>query len=90
MIKPGHLCFILCVLYSVLPGHLEAAEPVNKKFVYYIYWSGIRAGKAVLDYNTASGGVTISTRATSAAFISLFYKVDDIARSVIDPDGYPR
>ena len=90
MTKLRHLCFVLCVLYSVLPGHLEAAEPVNKKFVYYIYWSGIRAGKAVLDYKSASGGVIISTRATSAAFISLFYKVDDLARSAINADGYPR
>ncbi|GBD97549.1 MAG TPA: DUF3108 domain-containing protein [Nitrospirae bacterium] len=83
------LCSLLSVLCPVLPGSPEAAQPVNKKFVYYIYWSGIRAGKAVLEYKSTSEGTTISTQVTSAALISLFYKVNDFAQSAIEPDGYP-
>jgi hypothetical protein len=34
-------------------------------------------------------GVTITSQASSADFISVFYKVDDLAQSILYPDGYP-
>ncbi len=81
------LCSLLC---SVFPLYATAGSPVNKRFVYYIYWAGIRAGKAVMDYESTPEGITIKTHATSASLISLIYKVDDRAKSVLYPDGYPK
>jgi hypothetical protein len=77
-------------LFFVLGSAVHAGTAVNRKFVYYVYWMGIRAGKAVLDYKSTSEGTVIQTHATSTAFISLFYKVDDFAQSVLYPDGYPK
>jgi len=81
---------VFCVLNFIFPIPLEASSSVNKRFVYYIYWTGIRGGTAVMDYKTTPSGFTISTHATSAPVISIFYKVDDFAESTIYPDGYPK
>jgi hypothetical protein len=83
-------CFIFFCLCFLLPQSPLAAQPLNKKFVYYIYWSGIRAGTAVLNFENTPEGVAIKTLATSASFISLFYKVEDFAQSILYPDGYPK
>lgn len=83
------LFFSLCSLFMVLCSAADAASSVNKQYVYYAYWSGIRAGKAVLDYKNTPERTIIQTRVTSASFISLFYKVDDFAQSIMYPDGYP-
>jgi hypothetical protein len=81
---------IFCVMYSLCPPSLYSGEQVNKKYTYYIYWLGLRGGKAELEFITSPDGITIKTRATSAPFISLFYKVDDRAQSVLDANGIPK
>jgi hypothetical protein len=73
-----------------MPSQAEDAGTISKKFTYYIFWSGIRAGKAVLEYKSTPEGTTIKTHATSASFLSLFYKVDDTAQSILYPDGHPK
>jgi hypothetical protein len=45
---------------------------------------------ATLDIEDTPEGIIITSRATSATFISLFYKVDDVAKSILYPDGYPK
>jgi hypothetical protein len=80
---------IAAIIVMTAPITAVASGPVEKEFVYYIYWSGIRAGKAVLRYRIDDEHITIQTHATSASLISLIYKVDDRATSIIHPDGYP-
>lgn len=87
--KLKYLLFLFACLL-IFPASLEAGPSVNKRFVYYIYWAGIKAGEAVLDYSSTTDGITIRTHATSAPVISLFYPVDDIAESTLYPDGYPK
>jgi len=87
--KLQYLLFLFACLL-VIPSRLEAGSEVNKRFMYYIYWSGIKAGEAVLEYSSTTDGTTIRTHATSAPVISLFYPVDDIAESTLYPDGYPK
>lgn len=82
------LCSVFWVLFFSLKVYAEPKVP--EKFVYYIFWSGIRAGMATLDFEDTPEGITITSRATSATFISIFYKVDDVARSMLYSDGYPR
>jgi len=79
---------LTCLL--IFPVNLEAGPSVNKRFVYYVYWSGIKAGEAVLNYTSTPEGTTISTHATSAPIITFFYPVDDISESTLYPDGYPK
>lgn len=87
--KLSLILLLFSVVFGLCPA-VEAAPSVNKRFVYYIYWMGIRAGKAVMDYKETPEGTIIQTHATSTDFISLFYKVDDFAQSTIYPDGYPK
>lgn len=68
----------------------EADPALNKKYHYNLYWSGIRAGEAVLEYVETSEGFAIRTHAVSSKFISIFYKVDDRAETILYPDGYPK
>ena len=85
------LCSVFWVLGSaVICSVVEAGPSADKRFVYYVYWMGIRAGKAVLKYKNTPEGIIIQTQATSASIISVFYKVDDFAQSLLYPDGYPK
>lgn len=87
--KLKYLLFLfICLL--IFPAAPEAGSLVNKRFVYYIYWSGIKAGEAVMDYTSTPDGITIRTHATSAPFVTFFYPVDDITESTLYPDGYPK
>lgn len=72
------------------PSSLTAAPEIPEKLVYHIFWSGIRAGMATLTSERTEDGTTITTNVTSASFISLFYKVDDIAQSILYEDRYPK
>ncbi len=87
--KLKYLLFLFACLL-IFPAPIGAGSPVNKRFVYYIYWSGIKAGEAVMDFSSSPDGITIRTHATSAPVISLFYPVDDISESTLYPDGYPK
>ncbi len=83
------ILIILCTLV-ICAGQARAGQQSEKTFTYYLYWSGIRAGTAIMKYKSTPEGVTISTHATSTSFISFFYKVDDRAHSILYPDGYPK
>ncbi len=83
------LTSVFCFLMSVIPHSAGAAATDKKSFTYYIYWSGIKGGTAVLDYENTKEGFVVRTHATSLPVISLFYKVDDFAQSTLYPDGYP-
>lgn len=73
--------------FAEIPQQVSA---LNKRFVYHIFWSGIRAGTAVMDVEVDGDTTTIKTHATSAPFVSFFYPVDDYSETVIYPDGYPK
>lgn len=84
---------LLLVLFLAIPlfSHPAQADPsVNKKYHYNLYWSGIKAGEAVLEYAETPDGLAIRTQAVSSKFISIFYKVDDRAETILYPDGYPK
>lgn len=83
------LVYVLCLLMTGFPNSAGAAGTDKKSFTYYIYWSGIKGGTAVLDYENTREGFVVRTRATSLPVISFFYKVDDFAQSTLYPDGYP-
>ncbi len=95
-IKDSRLRILLlsvCALCSVFfPLEAGAAPLVPEKLIYDIQWSGITAGNAYLEINNSAGGITITSRAESADFISMFYRVEDIAQSALYPgaSGYPK
>jgi hypothetical protein len=81
------LVFAILILFS---SFAEADPSLNKKYHYNLYWSGIKAGEAVLEYVETPEGFAIRTEAVSTKFISMFYKVDDRSETILYPDGYPK
>ncbi|MBI4698865.1 MAG: DUF3108 domain-containing protein [Nitrospirae bacterium] len=71
------------------PALIYAEPKVPEKLNYYLFWSGIRAGSAALETENTGQGLTITSSARSADFISLFYKVEDMVQSTLYPDGHP-
>ncbi|MCK5427512.1 MAG: DUF3108 domain-containing protein [Thermodesulfovibrionia bacterium] len=78
---------MLCLFLFSPEVHAETQVP--EKFTYNVYWAGIRAGNASLELEDSPDGVTITSRAVSAQFISIFYRVEDLAQSILYPNGYP-
>ena len=79
--------FLAILLFT---SFAEADPSLNKKYHYNLYWSGIKAGEAVLEYVETPEGFAIRTQAVSSKFISIFYKVDDRSETILYPDGYPK
>lgn len=81
-------CFFLFLL--ILSPHASGATSTSEqKLVYNVLWIGLKAGTATLSLDNTPEGITITTRAISAPFISVFYRVDDFAQSTLHPNGYP-
>jgi len=69
-----------------------ASPPVNEEtFQYRLTWNGIRAGTAWLGIKREGSQIKIFSKVRSAEFISLFYEVNDVVESILEPiDGlYP-
>ncbi|MEW6162518.1 MAG: DUF3108 domain-containing protein [Nitrospirota bacterium] len=56
---------------------------IKERLYFDIYWLGIHAGEAALEAVNNSGALRITSRAHSAPFISVFYKVEDYAESLV-------
>jgi len=69
-------------------GSFKIARSTKEKLYFDIYWFGIYAGNAVLEAINENGVLRISSQVHSAPLISVFYKVEDYAESVI-MDGIP-
>jgi hypothetical protein len=87
IIKSVCLYSIFCLLSFSFKVYAEPKIP--EKLNYYVYWVGIRAGSASLKVENGPNGITITSQARSTDFISIFYKVEDMAQSILYPDGYP-
>lgn len=87
----GAISFTILILAVLLfTSFAEAGPALSKRYHYNLYWSGIKAGEAVLEYVETPDGIVIKTHATSSKFVSLFYEVDDHAETILYPDGYPK
>ena len=69
-------------------GPLQIPRCVREKLHYDIYWLGIYAGEASLEAVHNKGDLRITSRAYSSSFVSVFYKVEDFAESLIK-EGRP-
>ncbi len=78
------LCGLIALTLSV-----QAEPGIPEKLEYNIYWSGIRVGDASFEVDQNNEGIIISTRAVSAPFFSIFYKVEDVSQSILYSDGFP-
>ena len=85
------LIFIIVLSSVVLYPYKGIADPsIPESLFYSLYWIGIKAGTASLEVTETQDGIKITSRANSAKWVSIFYKVEDIAYSVLGSDGYPR
>jgi len=80
--------YIICSFLFILSLPLQAgAFIVPEKLTFDLSWIGIHAGTAVLTVEKNEGKFIIRSRADSADFISVFYKVEDTGQSIVDAAG---
>ncbi len=76
----------LFLLISFGKDHIKAAPLKNNErevFIYKLKWLGITAGRARMEFIDRGEEIKITTRAESADWVSIFYKVDDRAKSLL-------
>ncbi len=89
IVKQCILLFLTLTFLLTAASYSESAPELPEKFLYYVFWSGIRAGTATLEFIDTGKNTTITSHAESASLISLFYKVNDMSQSTVDEEGYP-
>lgn len=84
---------VLAVLLMVGIPAGSSCFPVPERLEYDVSWIGIHAGSAILSVEKSGGNYVIESQAHSADYLSLFYRVEDSARSIVDGSrgsfGYP-
>lgn len=75
------------IIYFLLPAVSSFAFTTPERLEYNLKWVGIHAGTALLGIDTSGETYVITSRALSAKYISLFYKVDDRVECIIDGRG---
>ncbi len=82
---------LLLIVFVLSAFTSSGAVTTREVFKYDLKWIGIKAGTAKLAFIYNEDGVTIKSRAQSASWVSVFYKVDDRAKSTVikekGPDG---
>jgi hypothetical protein len=76
---------IFAVFFFVLACSASTASALGmpEKLVFDLTWTGIKAGTATMEIVRKSDAVHIVSTAKSAAWISIFYTVDDRVESVL-------
>lgn len=72
---------VLLVVSTAVSGWGAFALP--ERLVFEVSWSGIKAGTAVQEIASNGDGVTITSTARSADWLSVFYKVEDHMEAVM-------
>lgn len=89
MQTPSHVMSMVLVIlcsftYILFPAPARAGSfHVPEKLVYDLKWMGIKAGTASIEIINEEDTTKIISQAHSAAFISLFYKVEDRIESIL-------
>lgn len=76
---PAAVVILIGLLLLAVPRTLHASET----FLYDLRWMGIKAGEARLEFIEDGDSLRIVSRAESAKWLSVFYKVDDRVESVV-------
>jgi len=75
---------VICIFF-VPKGGFSFAIP--ERLVYDLTWTGIKAGEAILEVKGGGDRLTITSRAQSAQWVSVFYTVDDRVESLLTKDS---
>lgn len=83
MEKINRLLLLFSLILLIFANAKNASAIKKEFFKYDLKWLGIKAGTAKLKFFYKDDRVVIVSRAESASWVSVFYKVDDKAKSVI-------
>lgn len=89
-VKLIHFLFLIFCYFIAIPSCLNANPSIPERLTYSIYWIGIKVGTATMKVEDASEGINIISQVNSDEWVSLFYPVENLVRSTIKPDGYPK
>jgi hypothetical protein len=80
-------CFVS--LLFLLPLSSASAFQVPERLEYSIWWGIVKAGNSTLEISdNGDDTLKIVSRVKSSAFLSIFYKVEDLIELTVDDDTY--
>lgn len=74
---------IVIALVLVLLPVIASAFSIPERLEFGLYWSGIKAGNAIMETKDIGQSIQIVSTATSTPLVSVFYKVEDVVTSTI-------
>lgn len=77
------IVFILLFLPLSAVFYPADSFPIPEKLRYDLTWKGIKTGEAELEVRQEGNDIQLISRAKSSAFISIFYRVEDVVTSTI-------
>ena len=75
--------FMAMMLIATMATTARADFAIPERLVFDISWSGISAGTAIQEVTRTAEGISITSVARSADWLSIFYKVDDHIEAVM-------
>lgn len=91
MKKSKNIYFIAALIFiAALLAHAPHAKPfsIPEKFTYDLTWAGIRTGEASLEIRDNGSHIQFISKAASAKWVSVFYRVEDNVVSTLKKEGY--
>lgn len=82
-IKPVISCAaaMLFLFFACVPAAISFSIP--ERLEYDLTWAGIKAGDAVLEVKNDGSNIQFISKANSAKWVSIFYKVEDVVVSIL-------
>lgn len=71
----------ICIIFLLLAASTASAYSIPERLEYDLTWSGIKAGTAELETVENGPYIQFISRARSSDFVSVFYRVEDLAVS---------
>ncbi|HAK89117.1 MAG TPA: DUF3108 domain-containing protein [Nitrospiraceae bacterium] len=91
MKKSKNIYFIAALFFiAALSARAPHAEPfsIPEKFTYDLTWAGIKTGEASLEIRDNGSDIQFISKAASAGWVSVFYRVEDNVVSTLKKEGY--
>lgn len=84
VIRLAVLSSVICILFCFSDA---SGFSVPERLQYDLTWTGVKAGEAVLEVKDDGPNIQFISKATSAKWVSVFYRVEDIVVSTLKKGG---
>ena len=91
MKKPKNIYLIAALIFisgALARPPYAASFDIPEKLSYDLTWAGIKTGEASLEIRDSGSHIQFISKAVSAGWVSVFYRVEDNVISILKKEGY--